>query len=453
MPQVVTDPSVNTGIVSNGGLDLFSYPDTPSASVLDFQLPTGQPQPAGTATATGMVTPDLLIQQRLRNFPGNIYDLSSTSVLVHFMSAMLGDAGVGQVRKRQLLAQLQNAVTSTHFYDLDTFYGALFGAIRGPSGTLPDNPATGVTVSPYTDLATPDAWDEVLAIDALFRERIIQLARAISLGGTIPGLRAMGEAIIGGKCNIYEVWKLIDTEGAQSSTTHTWTSVQTTYTTWSAFVSGTTWLTVAGAAATLIYGGMGINARNEVIIQPEKNYGSDQASIAQQQSDAYGIASVTEVLKPANTLLSVSSNGAEVLIPVAPASIWADSDNKELVHHVTPASPTDPAYAATRNAYGQQSGSTLIQGTPVFSRKQGGRYSFASDVTTAQGQASTGGYTTIISDSNYDQVTYPSGSTVAYTAAQAVMDPQTAATARTASGVAVTAAPYSGPRVPVTTAA
>src|SRR6185312_13577516 len=144
-----------------GGLDLFSYPDTPSASVLDFQLPAGQPQPSGTTTATGMVTPDLLIQQRLRNFPDSVYDLAATSVLVHFLQAMLGDAGVGQVRKRQLIAQLQNAVTSTHFYDLDAFYGALFGAIRGPSGTLPDNPSTGVTFSPYTDLASPDGWDEV----------------------------------------------------------------------------------------------------------------------------------------------------------------------------------------------------------------------------------------------------------------------------------------------------
>src|SRR6185312_1442383 len=211
-------------------------------------------------------------------------------------------------------------------------------AIRGPSGTLPDNPATGVTVSPYTDLASADAWDDVLSIDALFRERIIQLARAISLGGTLPGLRAMGEAIVGSKCNIFEVWRLIDTEGAQSSTTHTWTSVQTTYTTWNAFVPGTTWLTVAGAAATTIYGGMGINARNEVIIQPKKNYGTDLASIAQQQSDVFGIASVTEVLKPANTLLSVSSNGVEVLIPVTVSSIWSDSENKEIVHHVTPAS-------------------------------------------------------------------------------------------------------------------
>lgn len=450
MPQVVSDPSVNTGIVNNGGLDLFSYPNTPSASILDFQTPTGSPAPAGTATATGLITPDMVLAQRLKNFPDSIYNLSPTSVLTHFMQALLGDSGVGQIRKRQLITQLQSAVTSTHFYDLDTFYGALFGAIRGPSGTLPVNPSTGNTVSPYTDLATPDAWDEILAIDAQFRERVIALAKAITLGGTVPGLRALAEAITASRCQIFEVWRLIDGQGPQSSTTFTWSTEQTTYPTWAAFVPGTLWQTVTGTSAQETYGGLGINARSEVIISPAQTYPSTPAGQQQQNSDMYGIASVVEVLKPANVLVSVEMGGALVNTPVVISAIWADSENAELVAYVTPANPADPAYAKATSAYqagGGPVGSTFPVPSPVFCRKAGTRISYTADVTVASGQSSQNGYTDVISGSNYDQVTYPGGSTVAYTAASAVMDPATASGARVAASIQ--AAPYSGPRVPV----
>lgn len=455
MPQVVSDPTTAaaSGIVSNGGLDLFSYPDTPSASILDFQTPAGSPAPAGTATATGLITPDMLLAQRLKNFPDSIYDLSPTSVLTHFMQALLGDSGVGQIRKRQLISQLQSAVTSTHFYDLDSFYGALFGAIRGPSGQLPVNPSTGQPVSPYTDLATPDAWDEVLAIDAQFRERIIALAKAITLGGTIPGLRAMAEAITASRCQIVEVWRLIDSQGPQSSTTFTWATEQTTYPTWAAFVPGTTWITVTGASAQETYGGLGINSRSEVIISPTQTYTPDTAGQAQSNSDMYGVSSVVEVLKPANVVVSVEMGGAIVNTPVTISAIWADSENAELVSYVTPSSLADPAYLKAVGAY-QAGGAPVLSTFPVpappFCRKMGTRISYTGDVTVAAGQASQNGYADVISGSDFDQVTYPSGTTVSYTAASAVMDPATAAAGRLSA--AVQAAPYSGPRVPTMTA-
>lgn len=453
MPQVISDPSVQTGIVSNGGLDLFSYPDTPSASILDFQTPAGSPAPSGTTTETGLITPDLVLAQRLKNFPDSVYDLAPTSVLTHFMQAMLGDSGVGQIRKRQLIAMLQSAMTSTHFYDLDSFYGALFGAIRGPSGTLPDNPATSQPVSPYTDLATPDAWDEVLAIDARFRERVIALARAITLGGTIPGLRALAEAITASKCQIYEVWRLIDNQGPQSVTTFTWATEQVTYPAWSSFTPTTTWQTVVGTDALVSYGGLGINSRAEVVITPVQTYPGTPEGLRQQESDAYGISSVVEVLKPANVVVSVELNGMLVNTPVTISAIWADSENAELVAYVTPANASDPAYAKATSAYqpgGAPVATTFPVPSPVFCRKLGTRVSYAGDVTVATGQASQDGYTSLLNNSDFDRVSYPDGSTVDYTAASAVMDPSRAAGARVAASIQ--AAPYSGPRVPVKTA-
>jgi hypothetical protein len=210
MPQVLTDPTINTGVINNGGTDLFSYPNVNPGSVLGLQTPPTQPLPPGTDTATNLLSPDLQVSQQLRNFPGNVYDLAPTSLLVHFMTALLGNAGAGQLRKRQMVARLQQAVTSSQFYDLDSFYGALFGAQRGPSGALPVNPNTGLPVSPYTDLASADGWDEVKALDATFRERVIQLARAITLGATVPGMQALAEAVTGAPCTVWEVWRLLD---------------------------------------------------------------------------------------------------------------------------------------------------------------------------------------------------------------------------------------------------
>jgi len=450
MPQVVSDPSLNPGIITNGGTSLFAYPDTPAASILDFQAVPTQPLPDATATATGMLSPDLLFAQRLRNFPPEIYDLSPSSVLVHFMQALLGDAGVGQTRKRQLIARLQTAVSSTSFYDLDSFYGALFGAIRGPSGSLPDNPSTGVTFSPYTDLASPDGWDEVEAIDAIFRERIIALARAITLGGTVPGLQALAEAIAGVPCDVWETWRLIDFQGAQGSG-NLWSVVVADWPTWNAFPGGFMWEQVTG---TIDYGGFGINSRSEVIIQPRKTYPSGEEGNIEQAADLYGISRVCEVLQPATVLLTVNTKGIDPQLPVPISALWADSTYWDTVLYVTPADPSDPAYAASQGAYqagGQVAGSTFPQGSPPHSRHQGCQFSYVADVTTVRGVASDDDFDEIYNNQDHEQVVFASGTTD-YLPQLGVMETARAASARLASQVAVTAAPYSGPRLPVQTA-
>jgi hypothetical protein len=182
MPSTSSDPSLtnSANIVSNGSSpssDVWQYPDTPAQSILNFQTVPSQPVPAGTSTGTGLISPDLLLPDRLKNFSPDVFDLSPDSALIHFMQALLGDSGVGQLRKRQVITRLQEGITGSQFYDLDAFYGALFNTVRGLTSSLPLNPATGVPVNPYTDLASPDGWDQIDALDAKFRERIIQLAR------------------------------------------------------------------------------------------------------------------------------------------------------------------------------------------------------------------------------------------------------------------------------------
>ena len=449
MPQVVSDPSLNPGIILNGGTSLFAFPDTPAASILSFQAVPTQPLPDGVTTATGLLVPDLQLSQRLRNFPPEIYDLAPSSVLSHFMQALLGDAGAGQLRKRQTVARLQSAVTSTSFYDLDSFYGALFGAIRGPSGSLPINPGTGVTFTPYSDLASQDGWDEIEAIDAKFRERIVALARAITLGGTVPGMQALGEAIAGVPCDVWEVWRLIDTQGAEGSG-NIWTTVEADWADWDSFPAGFMWQQLEGF---IDFGGLGINARSEVIIQPRKSYPSTPAGLTEQASDLYGISRVCEVLQPAEALLTVNIKGIDPQIPVPIPAIWSDSEYWDIVQYVTPADIDDPAYAPGVSSYqkgGQPTGATFPQPSPPLSRHQGTQISYVSDVTTVQAEALDAD-SSVDNTADYEQVVFPAG-TVSYLPRLAVMEQARAASARLASSVSVTAAPYSGPRIPVQTA-
>jgi hypothetical protein len=457
MPQVLTDPTLNSGVISNGGTDLFSYPNVQQPSVLGLQVPPTQPLPPGTDTATNLLNPDLQVIEQLKNFPPNVYDLSPGSLLVRFMQAVLGAGGSGQLRKRQMIARLQQAVTSTRFYDLDSFYGALFGAQRGPSGTLPVNPVTGLPVNPYTDLASPDGWDEIEAIDAQYRERIIALARAITLGGTVPGLQALAEAVSGVPCMIYETWRLLDNAEGPVPGFQTWEQVEAAFGTWSGIPVSETWQAAEGI---ITFAGLfGADVPTEIVIQPKKNYSSSAADQIQQGADMFGILSVVEVLKPAATLVSVDTSGPGIVLPVQAAAAWADSEYQEIVHLVTPGNPADPAYAAITGSYqgvnaAQTQPGTYIQPSPPLSRSSGSQYSYAADVTTVTASAATGDdpNAAVVTDGLDFQTVVFMGTGVQYTPPQAVMPPQQAASARTASSVAVKSAPYSGPRVPVTRA-
>jgi hypothetical protein len=371
------------------------------------------------------------------------------------MQAVLGAGGSGQLRKRQMIARLQQAITSTRFYDLDSFYGALFGAQRGPDGTLSTNPNTGLPVNPYTDLASPDGWDEIEATDARFRERIIQLARAISLGGTVPGLQALAEAISGVPCMIYETWRLLDNAEGPAPGYQTWAQVQASYPSWSAIPAAQTWQATEGIVT---YAGLfGSNVPNEVVIQPKRNYSSSEDDLIQQGADIFGILSVVEVLKPAATLVSVDTSGPDVVLPAQIVAAWADSDYQEIVHLVTPVNSSAPAYAAITGSYqgvnaAQTPAGTYVQPSPPLSRSSGSQYSYASDVTTVTASAVSGddpNAATVTDGQDFQTVVFPAIRPVQYTPPQAVMPPQQAATARTSSSAAVIAAPYSGPRVPV----
>src|SRR5690606_25699217 len=79
---------------------------TVATSLLQLQTVTSSPLAVELPTATGMVLPDVATYDRLAHFPEDLYDLRPTSHLMRLMKALLGEGGVGQLRKRYLLCQL-----------------------------------------------------------------------------------------------------------------------------------------------------------------------------------------------------------------------------------------------------------------------------------------------------------------------------------------------------------
>lgn len=429
---------------------IFDWPDTPATSILQLQTTLSNPLPVDLSTTTGLISPSVPTQSRLAHFPEDLYDLSDGSHLVRLLKAILGDSGAGQLRKRQLLARLQSMLNSTHFYDLDAFYGTLFGAHRGLTGQLPLNP--------YTDQATPDGWDEISTIDAQFREKLLRLARAITMGGTPLGLQAMAEALTGTECDVYEVYALMDAQGTPGAG-RTWGDVETAYLSWNA-MDGLLWNDVIGAPT---FGNMGLNARNEVVIRPKKVYDNTLDSRREQADDIRGILRVLEVLKFSGALLSVNVDGVPVHSEAKIATISSPSNFWEISSRVVPPAELQSWYTALYDAYDHRDNPTgldHVQPQPPFTVDPGQQYSYAGDVVKVVAErtnlvgSKADQFDTVrkLSTVEYDVVHFPDGKTQTYLPSYAVIDPRTAAAARVASDGVMVAAPYAAARTPAVTA-
>lgn len=430
-------PSENfTGIVTQSP-SLFDQGSVLNTTLLQLQTITSNPLVSELPTATGMTLPDLASYDRLSHFPEDYYDLRPESHLVRFMKAMLGESGIGALRKRYLLAQLEQTLSSTHFYDLDKFYGALFGARRGVLGELPMNP--------MVDLATPDGWDEIARVDSVFREKIIKLAKAITLGGTPMGMQALGEALTGAECDIYEVWSILESQGSPT-TGRTYAAVGTTFGTYQA-MGARSWGQITGAAE---FGNLGLNARNEFVIRPKKVYNvSDPVEARLRAEDLYGIQRVINVLKPANTMATVDDRGLAVHQRVPIASVAASSEFWEVIACVTPKDELKDVYDLFDSCYDAPRNPPRIeQVTPVppFDCCHGQQWSYATDVTSVSSFIGNLNDFQTTADQDFDSVTFYDGQTLIYRPENAVIDPRQALISQTTGEGSISCNPYSGAR-------
>lgn len=430
-------PSENfTGIVTQSP-SLFDQGSTLATTLLQLQTITSNPLVSELPTATGMTLPDLAAYDRLSHFPEDYYDLRPESHLVRFMKTLLGESGVGSLRKRFLLAQLEQTLSSTHFYDLDKFYGALFGARRGVLGALP--------MDPMTDVATPDGWDEIARVDSIFRERIIKLAKAITLGGTPMGMQALAEALTGVECDVYEVWAILEAQGSVGGG-RTYGAVHTNFSTYRD-AGARSWGQISG---TIEVGNLGTNARNEFVIRPKKIYNvSDPVDARLRAEDLYGVQRVINVLKPAHTLASVDDRGLAVhqLVPIA--SVSADSEFWEVIACVKPREELKDIYDLFDSCYDAPRNPVRIeQVTPVppFNACHGQQWSYACEVTSVSSFIGNLNDFDTSANQDFDSVTFYDGQTLFYRPECAIIDPRQALISQTTGEGSISTHPYSGAR-------
>lgn len=329
---------------------IFSSMEGFGPSMLGMQKDLVEPDIPELDTGTGLLNPSVTTRKRLDHFPDELFDKSDNSHFMKFMKALLGDAGAGQLRKRLLVQRMWSILASTHYYDLDRFYGAIFGVSRRPDELLP--------INPMEDLATPDGWDEISTFDARYREKLMQLAKAITLGGTPAGVQAIAEALTGVECDVYEVWQLLDTAG-ELGFGRTYSQVASTYVNYGNMTAAT----YGEIENRPSFGFMGDNVRNEFIVRPKRVYTDDEEGRRQKAYDYIGIRRVLEQLMPANALLSIDDKGVAVNQNTPIANIAADSEFWDVVPRIIPDPEKETLYEATRKAYDARHNPTGLQDT------------------------------------------------------------------------------------------
>lgn len=344
--------------------------------LMPLQADVTVPQSTALATGTGMLVTDQTVAEQLRHFPEEVYDLRPTSHLVRLMQVLLGDAGVGQLRKRLLVSQMASLSTSgAKFFDLDRFYGALFGAQRTASEQLPINPMDSAT-------STAEEWESIEAADASFRDRMTALAQAIVMGGTLPGLQAAAEAVTGAECDVFESWAMMEASADTSQEGHTW-----------AWMGGQSWGDAEGLIwgaleGTPFYGRSGSLTRSEVMVRVYRDYPATSDGRAARASDEWALVRVLERLKPAHILLTVDSQGQSALLPRTISSLTSDSEHWEMATQVTPnqvASGTSPyPLSVQQAAAGVQAGDTRVLPRPPMSSRLGDEWSYGGQLSSSR---------------------------------------------------------------------
>lgn len=155
--------------------------------------------PEGYEALTNPLNPLLRSGSRLAHFTDGVYDLGAESHLMRLLKTMLGESGIGGIQRSLLMARLQQSLGGTHFFDLDAFYGAIFGARRRVGELL--------TANPYVDVVPPSEWDELRRRDGAYRARVSRLSSAIHLGATPAGIEAVAEALTGVEFDLVESWQ------------------------------------------------------------------------------------------------------------------------------------------------------------------------------------------------------------------------------------------------------
>jgi hypothetical protein len=148
------------------------------------------------------------IIQKAAHFSESYWKLDADSIVYKILDALCRDAGAGNNKKALFISRLQTSLDSTYFQDLDSFYFGVLGFPRHLSESYNFNPSS--------NALTIDQWIEVQVKDAKYRARCLDLMSALNHGGSPFGIRMACKAVLAADCDIFELWKYIDSPAYRS---------------------------------------------------------------------------------------------------------------------------------------------------------------------------------------------------------------------------------------------
>lgn len=374
------------------------------ADLLALQTTTSAPSSSLADSTTDAINPPRRSSDLMGHFPENLYDRSAESHISRLVKALIGDAGVGGVKKAYSQKRFEESVLTSHFYDLDVFFGSLFGFKRLVS-EVPD-------LNPYYDVADGEQWDEMHARDAGYRSRVTEFASAVSQCPTPDGLAHVAAAILGVECRIYETYQYVDENGGSNpggsptpAGARTYGDVEQEYRYYVNMQTGT-WGDIEGGHGT--FGRTTTQNRQEFIVRPLRSITAEET---------YHLVRVLTALKPACTLLTINPSGVEVHNEERIRSVAADSTYWEIRPKVAPPQSLWSAYPKPPTT----PGTPVEQPRPAFSAYQGEAWSYNGDIASFAAYAETP-ENGVVQSYDFEQFKQPDGSTARFSPASAVTD-------------------------------
>ena len=407
------------------------YQNNASDDLISEQIDPSEPQVDGLSSYTDPLVVDQIIAARLSNFDPTLYDLSATSHLVRFLSALLGAAGVGGLRRQQTINRLSASMSGTFYLDLDGFWGAIFNTSRMSDEALPT--INGTALDPATSVADRSTWDAADSRDGKLRSRIIQTADGFAEGGTYYGVRMVAEAVLGCEVDLSESWVIVDTlpVGYHASTlnANTYYELMSKYTTYGNMRTKK-WGELQGGVT--VSNNVPLGNRSEVVLTPKRAI-SDEERLQ--------VAQVVEKLIPAWCILTVVSTPVIANAEVIPRFVYADSTDWSVSSSVSAyqgvADFADSIYPTMPGA--------LEASRPALSDYSGERWVYNSRVSTVRSYPMVGGKPTSTSQ-DYQTILFKDGYAQEYSPDYALLDPKQAALTRNGTEGILTNYPYAPER-------
>jgi hypothetical protein len=138
-------------------------------------------------------------EQKVKNFPDDIYNFNAGDNITTLMSILLGNSGTGQLRNLQLVARLGQQ--NMEFSNLDTIMGLILNVKRASSEIY------SFATNPFIDQLTDSQWQEISVKDSAYRERLMGAAEAFQIGATLWGVLTLCEALTQIKFYAVESWR------------------------------------------------------------------------------------------------------------------------------------------------------------------------------------------------------------------------------------------------------